>query len=282
MGPHWGGYSALKYLFVFGASNCDVGYNSECPPPTKEEPLGVPFPGITYAEEGKPNWVGYLARDLCPSGSGDVHPLLVFDYAKGGAIVPDVVLQVSDQFVEKAGKKPSWAPWAAGNSLFSTWIGGNDCGRKYRFDPAESIDRLFEIQEKLYEAGARNFLFINLPPMKRSPLGSSQGKLQRSSKDPYYTWNTILRSYAHGFADEHPDASVFVFSAWNLFSEILDDPVAHGFNTDDPSRAFGGIWNDTLHPTTRVHRLIAESVKDFLCNAKVGEHEERMPVLFGE
>lgn len=31
------------------------------------------------------------------------------------------------------------------------------------------IAELFGNQEKLYEAGARNFLFINLPPIDRAP-----------------------------------------------------------------------------------------------------------------
>ena len=73
---------------------------------------------MTYAEEGKPNWVGYLARELCPSGRGDMDPLLVFDYAKGGDTVYGVKSQVYDQFLETAARKPSCAEWNAENSLF--------------------------------------------------------------------------------------------------------------------------------------------------------------------
>ena len=34
------------------------------------------------------------------------------------------------------------------------------------------IDKLFELQLDLYDAGARNFLLIDLPPINRSPAGT--------------------------------------------------------------------------------------------------------------
>jgi hypothetical protein len=35
----------------------------------------------------------------------------------------------------------------------------------------KQVKELFEIQELLYEVGARNFLFFNLPPIDRTPAG---------------------------------------------------------------------------------------------------------------
>lgn len=35
----------------------------------------------------------------------------------------------------------------------------------------ESIMALFEVQDELYKTGARNFLFIDVPPIERSPAG---------------------------------------------------------------------------------------------------------------
>lgn len=37
------------------------------------------------------------------------------------------------------------------------------------------MPKLFELQEYLYNAGARNFLFIDLPPIERSPAGEYYG-----------------------------------------------------------------------------------------------------------
>ena len=64
----------------------------------------------------------YLARELCPSGSGDTDPLLVYDYAKGGVLISGVRTQVYEEFLESAGKKPTWAPWSAEDSLFGTLV----------------------------------------------------------------------------------------------------------------------------------------------------------------
>ena len=36
-------------------------------------------------------------------------------------------------------------------------------------------DDLFQQQEDLYEAGARNFLFIDVPPIDKAPASSSLG-----------------------------------------------------------------------------------------------------------
>lgn len=35
-----------------------------------------------------------------------------------------------------------------------------------------TIMALFEVQDKLYKTGARNFLFIDVPPIERSPAGT--------------------------------------------------------------------------------------------------------------
>jgi len=54
------------------------------------------------------------------------------------------------------------------------WIGVNDVGMGY--DPQKQLKLLFEVQvELLYNAGARNFVFFNVPPTDRSPAGILTG-----------------------------------------------------------------------------------------------------------
>jgi hypothetical protein len=44
------------------------------------------------------------------------------------------------------------------------------------YDPQKQLKMLFEVQvELLYNAGARNFLFLNVPPTDRSPAGTLPG-----------------------------------------------------------------------------------------------------------
>lgn len=130
------------YLLSSGDSYSDVGYTHRSPHPTPEEPLGVEYPGNTFAEWNKPNWVGYLIKAFAPE-----HQILVYDFAVGGQLSNGVINQIDRGFLRHAGKKPDWAPWNADDTLFGktplrafgtftegidghplvTWVGINDC-----------------------------------------------------------------------------------------------------------------------------------------------------------
>ena len=101
-----------------GASYCDVGYDFKtCPRPSEDEPLGVPFPGSTYAEHGHPNWVGHLVYRL-----RDRTRLVVYDFAKGGDTTEGVERQIEQEFLPNlAGQPPppdGTRVWSADDTLF--------------------------------------------------------------------------------------------------------------------------------------------------------------------
>lgn len=99
-----------------GDSYSAVGYddyNQESSIPTDENPLGIEYPGVTWAEPAMPNWVGYLITEYSPYTR-----LLVYDYAIGGHTVGGVRTQVQVNFLPRVGDKPSWAPWGAQDTLF--------------------------------------------------------------------------------------------------------------------------------------------------------------------
>ncbi|KAL4256589.1 SGNH hydrolase superfamily protein [Pleurotus pulmonarius] len=260
---YWPGYSPdLKHIVVSGASYCDVGYSHQSPHPTPEHPLGVPFPGYTYAEDGQANWVGHLVTEHPPqSAPQGPHgsPVLVYDYAKGGATVHGVVHQVNDGFMRagSAGWKPEWAHWNSNDTIFMTWVGINDCAltRADRF--AASMKVYFEAQEAIYSAGGRNFVFINVPP-----VGRFRGKTA-SNKD-YETWNKLLEDGAASFATANPDATVMIFSAWDLFHDVMDHPDKYGFTAEKGGSGVGGFLVDGLHPTSKMHNIIAREISVFL------------------
>lgn len=77
-------------------------------------------------------------------------------------------------------------------------------------------------------------------------------------------WNDELRRGLAHFATCHPDATVMLFSAWDTFSRILSDPVGHGFNPADRTVQGGSIWFDFMHPTSRVHNILAGEIAQFL------------------
>ncbi|KZT70157.1 carbohydrate esterase family 16 protein [Daedalea quercina L-15889] len=254
---HWRGQSNLRHLVIFGASYCDVGYTSRSRHPTLENPLGVDFPGHTFAEPGKPNWVGHLITEHALS------PILVYDYGLGGDRVDGVQRQIEKDFIPNLAPRPSWAPWTEQDTLFVTWVGINDCG----YDPAEAIpglvSRLFELQNKLYDHGARNFMLVDLPPVERSPSGI---------RPPNTTlWNIAMRIEAEEFAASHDEATVLLYSSWAIFTKVLDDPVAFGFAKDDVQKPAGSIWVDRLHPTSKMHDVVAYDMAKFLRGTEPSE-----------
>ncbi|KDN42704.1 hypothetical protein RSAG8_06661, partial [Rhizoctonia solani AG-8 WAC10335] len=177
-GPNWPGFKGLRYLFAFGDSYTSIGFNSWASVPTDTNPLGVSYPGSTTA--GGANWVGYLITKFNSSS------YLSYDYAVSGNEVSGVSNQVNQDFLSSqgAGNKPSYAPWTATNSLFSTFIGINDLNRGAPI--AATINTLFSLQETLYNTGARNFLFINVPPTNRCPFSNNNATLASLIS----SWNT--------------------------------------------------------------------------------------------
>jgi hypothetical protein len=81
----------------------------------------------------------------------------------------------------------------------------------------------------------------------------------------YHNWNTELYKAVHNFSTEsHPGVSAMLFSSWDTFTRVLDDPVTHGFQKSDARKAEGAIWVDSIHPTSKMHGFIARDLAQFL------------------
>ncbi|CAL1704676.1 unnamed protein product [Somion occarium] len=226
--------------------------------PSEEHPLGVVFSGYNWAEDNKPNWVGYLITEFAPG-----HNILVYDYAVGGDRVDGVVSQIQRHFIPTVGQKPDWAPWSSGDTLFITWVGINDCAFLGTEEGIrKSIDKLFDQQDCLYATGARNFLLIDVPPIHRSP-GVLVSRAESTSL-AIQLWNKILQEAIAHFNSTHSDATALIYSSYDLFTRILDDPVAYGFQVEDRRKRGGGIWKDNIHPKARVHQEIAREISALL------------------
>jgi hypothetical protein len=107
--------------------------------------------------------------------------ILGHDFAVSGDTVQGVGSQVTTQFLPYAAQKPSWAPWTEKNSVFCnsslysksnlvTWVGINDVARW--LDINAQLTLLFQLQDLLYNVGARKFVFLTVPPVDRSPWGT--------------------------------------------------------------------------------------------------------------
>lgn len=89
------------------------------------------------------------------------------------------------------------------------------------------MDTYFGLVEKLYAAGARNFLFINVPPIDRSPSTVSQGKnaVEMEAK-ALASYNAKLVKRAQKLVRaKGKQVWSKVFDSAKLFNFILDNPT---------------------------------------------------------
>jgi len=226
----------------------------DTPRPTLEEPLGIKFPGFPYAEGS--NWVAYIAREYSQS------PLLIYDYAQSGQTT--LALKRQLDLFKQQNLKGDILPlplWKAESSLFVTWMGINDLAMSDDIKSAQ--ERIFKLQDELYSLGARNFLIIDMPPIYRTPAFGSSASFR---KQRYEDWNSLLRPRLKEFVTSRGDATAVLFSSWDIFSKILDNPKDYGFTESNSQEQGGGIWEDHLHPTDPVHKIIAAEMSKFLAS----------------
>ena len=140
------------------------------------------------------------------------------------------------------------------------------------------MELLFDAVHDLYvKAGARNFLFIDVPPINRSPGGKTTQQqeiytteltfsytlaslIESDISERYERWNELLLTQAEEFAESSKKATVLVFSSHDVLSDVLDKPEEYGFQKSDVNEAGEGIWEDQLHLTSAVHHILAEQI----------------------
>ncbi|KAH3919065.1 hypothetical protein HBH56_028330 [Parastagonospora nodorum] len=296
----WSGWKNVKHLFVFGDSYTQTGFDAKAAQPSPSNPFGNPtFPGWTSSNG--PNWVGFLTATYNQS------TILTYNLASGGATVdsalvkpyaPTVVSvkeQVQTQFLPIYSSKPASAPWTAESSLFAFFIGINDVGNSWYLNNATLYDAIFAeyagLLDQVYDTGARNFLFLNVPPVNLSPL------ITEKADDGYATeyegrviadWNGRVANMTAQFKAKHAGVTAFVHDTNALFTQVIKDPksveqtvgyknttafckaYANGTPTwytkdascDYPVNEY--LWLNDLHPTFPVHNATAASIVELL------------------
>ncbi|KAM6503116.1 hypothetical protein JOM56_000059 [Amanita muscaria] len=258
-----------NYWFSFGDSYTATGFLSSGPLPSPGDPLGnPPYPGLTVT--GGPYWIDYLTTTYNQSLT------LTYNFAVAGATInaslvqPVLGVTFEDEvltYLHKFSDKPPFTAWKSSNTLFSIWIGINDIGRSY-FNPGDRdafsdllLDSYFNLVEQLYayrechiQTGARFFLFINVPPVNRSPLVRARGvESQDTEKAVIQGYNDKLLTRISNFGQNHPDVRTWFWDSHAAFTAILDDPARYGFqdvtswNPVDPTY----FWGNDYHPRSK-------------------------------
>ncbi|KAJ6468521.1 hypothetical protein C8R47DRAFT_805640 [Mycena vitilis] len=265
----------VTYWFPFGDSYTTTGFDPNSTLPSVGNPLGnPPFPGFTGA--GGENFVGFDTVTYNKS------TILNYNYAYGGATIDatlvtpylPTVLSLTDQvnqFLAGAAKKPVTAPWTSANSLFTVWIGINDIGNSFGNGGDRSafsdtlLNAYFALVQKLVGAGARNFLFINVPPIDRSPLMLAQpAASQALEKSVIAGFNTKLAAKISSFEANNTGVTTWLWDSNAAFTTILNAPTQFGFVDAVSYGNTGDFWGNNYHPATAAHQIFAKQISTLL------------------
>ncbi|KAI9750501.1 MAG: hypothetical protein M4579_006451 [Chaenotheca gracillima] len=298
----WQGFDKISYIFSFGDSYTTTGFNVTMEQPCPSNPFGnPPYPG--YTSSNGPNWIDFLTTTYNQSfietinlayGGATVDSDLVAQYLP---TVLDLRQQVNEEFLPYYAAKDKTVdiPWKSDNSLFSFFFGINDVGNSYSTGINKTLnDAIFAEYAKqvdvTYQAGARNFLFLNVPPVNRAPLttGTNDTSIEELEEQDIEAFNNGLTALAKNLTTTYADAVVFEFNTNLAFTLVLGNPdlypqtenlrnttgycVAYENGTDEPDSFDPScgvavnefFWLNTLHPTYPMQNVTAEQVSKLL------------------
>jgi phospholipase/lecithinase/hemolysin len=147
-------------------------------------------------------------------------------------------------------------------ALYAFWAGANDIFNGV--SPQTAVSNLTASINTLYGDGARDFLWLNMPPLGDTPdglaLGSSESAaLNLLSESFNADWTAAINSL-----DSHdPGIDVVGVNVYGLVESMLSNPSAYGFtNVDTPAQGLSVNPNtylfwDGVHPTTEGHFWVA-------------------------
>ncbi|GJD01239.1 cellulose-binding gdsl lipase [Colletotrichum higginsianum] len=291
----WPGWSSIKHAFVFGDSYSQTGFNTSLEAPSPSNPLGNPsYPGWTSSNG--PNWVDYLTV------KHNASLLYTYNLAFGGATVDaalvkpyaDTVLTLKDQvqtLFASAYASRAEPAWGGADSVFAFWIGVNDIGNSYWNGAAATsalnariVDVYQGLAAELYAAGARNFVWLTVPPVDRTPmLLAENADAQTLAREDIADFNGRVGDMARNVTGWE-GANAWVVDANAVFNGALDNVGAfeatkglknttgyceayeNGTGAEDTLvesctyRVNEYFWLNSLHPTYPIHDAVAETV----------------------
>ncbi|KAJ9618252.1 hypothetical protein H2203_009168 [Taxawa tesnikishii (nom. ined.)] len=236
----------------------------------------------TATAEGGPNWVEYLTG--CGLKPGLTSPLTckkqLWDFAFAGADISLQYTPLHHNFtVPLVNQTAQFAQYGypvlskfvqPAQTLVAFWIGINDL-----------ITTLFGAVQSVYDLGYRNFLFMNLPPLDRTP-GNSKLPIPNNTTQKVDWYDAALANHSAAFGEQNADAKVMLFDANTFLNGVMDNASEYGIknttgycasydqpyiNTDPAS--YGCLplpeyfWFNTGHMTSHVHEILAGRWRSF-------------------
>ncbi len=171
------------------------------------------------------------------------------------------------------------------NALYAVWGGGNDYLFGGNLTTDQTVINLSTAIDSLATAGAKNIMVFNLPDLGATPFAFA------TEQSPTLTALTIdhnnkLAESLNIFKSNKPDINLFNVDVFSLLNRIGNNPEEFGFtnvttpcvvgslttiiNECDVEQQNEFLFFDNVHPTTNVHRLVADA-------ALVALHPESVP-----
>lgn len=247
----------------------------------------VGLPGKPYFKGRISNgivWLEYLAKKLKLKKS-------FTNYAFAGATtgrenVNDVpglfqfpgLLDQIDSFEASLGGQP-----ADPDALYIVWAGSNDV---VEYGPAQQtvddgVANTIDAVQRLYSYGARYILVVNVADVGLAPFGQSVDAEAFSMFVDVY--NSALDASLDLLADGGIDT--FRLDSARILRDVVDCPDCYRLrNVTDAVLDSGGparrsLFWDSLHPTTRGHKIFSDAALRVLIDGLVSEDDEVIGML---
>ncbi|ETS83064.1 hypothetical protein PFICI_04940 [Pestalotiopsis fici W106-1] len=284
--------SNLANIVSFGDSWTDIRFDVNGTQPS----LGIPFGNTGKTSSNGKMWPQYLAMKYNTS------TVLGYDLALSGAVVDvDIITTATHDMDEQVNEK--FEPYAdqsgllpSRKTLYTLWVGNNDMNRSYNgTDPAinsKVIARYKELATHLHNVGARNFLFLSVPPMWLFPSNMANGADLAKLRSAVEDLNARLQKMAREIDHDLAYTSVYYFDITSLFGTVVEDPgqfnetaiykdttswrEAYESGTSKPDyksskctySALEYLFIDGAHPTQPWHDLMANRLSIMLDNGE--------------
>jgi len=170
--------------------------------------------------------------------------------------------------------KKFYGQWNTDNSLFAIYMGSNDIADIGYKENAKSIiddelDSYLDTVINFYNDGARNFMFLYLPPLDKGPVNTKGKHNYFKENIPYF--NQKLMEKAQLLYGSLDDINIFIYNTYEEYNYVLENYEPYNFISNIDSwkkerkdRMNKYFWRDNTHISNKANLILAMDINDYL------------------
>jgi phospholipase/lecithinase/hemolysin len=169
-------------------------------------------------------------------------------------------------------------------TLFVVWGGAIDVLYATSSDDVvdSAVHQAVNIQ-RLIDAGATEFIVPNLPPLGLVPRLNGSTATSVPATEASALYNEVLRQSLAGLRDFNPRRRLQLsqLDVYALFNKVVASPSIYSLvnvtasSQGEPVDPDTYLFWDDLHPTTRGHRILAETAAKVIARSHCGDGDDR-------